>query len=143
MRLLDFFFNDRRTLPVLLQSEVAECGLTCVMMVAAHFGVNVQIEQIRARYPAGNAGLTMKQLAQIGHELGLTARVLKLELSQLQQIQKPVILYWNHNHFVTLADTNDKFVVIHDPAKGRLRLRWAMVALCFTGLVVELRPQSA
>jgi len=142
MRLSDYVQFSQPKLPIYLQSEVAECGLTCVTMVACYHGFKTNMLAMRQKYPAGLQGITVKQLVNIASDIGLSARVLKLDLGQLAKVKKPAILHWNFNHFVTLAAVNNKGIVIHDPARGRLKLAWHQVSESFTGIAIELVPAA-
>lgn len=142
MAFFDHIQLKSRCLPLYLQSELAECGITCVAMLACFHGFKINMPAMRQKYPVGNNGLTVKQIVQIAAELGMSARVLKLELSQLIQVKSPVILHWNLNHFITLAKVSNKGVVIHDPAKGRRTLNWQQVAESFSGIAIELFPAA-
>lgn len=142
MLIADYIQFRSQQLPVYLQSEVAECGITCIAMVACYHGFKTNMLAMRQKYPAGLHGVTVKQIVNIADELGLSARVLKLDLGQLAKVKKPAILHWNFNHFVTLAKVNSKGITIHDPAKGRLNLDWNQVSESFTGIVIELVPSS-
>ncbi|MDR6985061.1 ABC-type bacteriocin/lantibiotic exporter with double-glycine peptidase domain [Rheinheimera pacifica] len=142
MAFFDYIQFRSQRLPVYLQSELAECGIICVAMLACFYGFKINMSAMRQKYPVGSNGLTVKQIAQIAAELGMSARVLKLELSQLMQVKRPVILHWNLNHFITLAKVSSKGVVIHDPAKGQRSLSWQQVAESFTGIAIELFPAA-
>lgn len=142
MQASEYIKFSRQKLPVYLQSEVAECGVTCVAMIATYYGHRIDMISMRQRYPAGLQGMTVKQIIEISSDLALKARVLKLDLGQLEKLQKPAILHWNFNHFVTLVKTGPKGVVVHDPARGRLRLDWNQVSAAFTGIAIELSPAS-
>lgn len=142
MRLSDYVQFSQPKLPIYLQSEVAECGLTCVTMVAYYHGFKTNMLAMRQKYPTGLQGITVKQLVNIASDIGLSARVLKLDLGQLAKVKKPAILHWNFNHFVTLAAVSSKGIVIHDPAKGRLKLDWNQVSESFTGIAIELVPAT-
>ena len=143
MRLSDYIQFGNQKLPVYLQSEVAECGLSCVAMVACYHGFKTNMLAMRQKYSAGLHGITVKQIISIADDIGLSARVLKLDLGQLAKVKKPAILHWNFNHFVTLAKVSSKGIVIHDPAKGRVKLNWNQVSDAFTGIVVELVPSTS
>ncbi|GAB2911826.1 cysteine peptidase family C39 domain-containing protein [Rheinheimera gaetbuli] len=142
MALSDYIQLKSQRLPLYLQSELAECGITCIAMLARFHGFKINMPALRQKYPVGSNGLTVKQMVQIAAELGMSARVLKLELRQLTQVKSPVILHWNLNHFITLAKVSNKGVVIHDPAKGRRSLDWQQVAESFSGIAIELFPAA-
>jgi len=142
MHFTDYINFKTTKLPVFLQSEVAECGTTCIAMVAYYHGYKINMLAMRQKYPVGNQGITVKQILKIADEIGLSGRVLKLELGQLEKIKSPAILHWNFNHFVTLQSVNRSGVIIHDPAKGRLKLSWQEVSESFTGIAIELTPTA-
>ncbi|MAD02401.1 MAG: antibiotic ABC transporter [Pseudoalteromonas sp.] len=142
MLLTDYIDFKSSKLPTFLQSEVAECGISCLAMIAYYHGYKVNMLAMRQRYPVGTQGITVKHILKIADDIGLSGRVLKLELGQLSKIKGPAILHWNFNHFVTLASVNRKGIVIHDPAKGKVKLDWKQVSESFTGIAIELTPSS-
>jgi ATP-binding cassette subfamily B protein RaxB len=142
MRLNDYIDFKSSKLPLFLQSEMAECGITCIAMIAYYHGYKVNMLAMRQRYPVGTQGTTVKQILKIADDIGLSGRVLKLELGQLAKIKGPAILHWNFNHFVTLNSVNRKGITIHDPAKGKIKLDWNQVSDAFTGIAIELTPTS-
>ena len=58
-------------LPVLLQSEAAECGIACLGMVAGFYGHHLNIQQLRALFGSSIAGCTMKDLVEFASTLAL------------------------------------------------------------------------
>jgi ATP-binding cassette subfamily B protein RaxB len=142
MRLTDYIDFKPSKLPLFLQSEVAECGITCIAMIAYYHGYKVNMLAMRQRYPTGTQGITVKHILKIADDVGLSGRVLKLELGQLSKLNGPAILHWNFNHFVTLYAVNRTGIVIHDPAKGKVKLDWKQVSEAFTGIAIELTPTS-
>jgi len=142
MQLSDYIDFKTAKLPIFIQSEVAECGITCLAMVAYYHGYKINMLAMRQKYPVGIQGITVKQILKVADDIGLSGRVLKLELGQLSKIKGPAILHWNFNHFVTLCSVNRNGVVIHDPAKGRVKLDWNQLSESFTGIAIELTPSS-
>ncbi|WP_042147886.1 MULTISPECIES: peptidase domain-containing ABC transporter [unclassified Pseudoalteromonas] len=142
MQLSDYIDFKTTKLPIFLQSEVAECGITCLAMIAYYHGYKINMLAMRQKYPVGIQGITVKQIMKVADDIGLSGRVLKLELGQLAKVKGPAILHWNFNHFVTLCSVNRRGVVIHDPAKGKIKLDWNQLSESFTGIVIELTPSS-
>ena len=131
----------RQHLPVLLQAEQAECGFVCVAMVAAFHGHSLNLPTMRRRFPASSAkGSTLADLINLGHCLGFNPRPLRVELEYLSELQIPCILHWDMNHFVVLKKVTARQVVLHDPARGVVRLSRAEVSHHLTGVVLELEP---
>ena len=143
MNLTDYIDFKSSKLPMFVKSEVAECGITCLAMIAYYHGYKINMLAMRQKYPVGIQGMTVKQILEIADDIGLSGRVLKLELGQLRKIKGPAILHWNFNHFVTLKSANHHGVIIHDPAKGKIKLSWEQASEAFTGIVIELSPSSS
>ena len=99
----------------LIQSEAAECGLACLAMVAGHYGLHMDLPQMRRRFPLSLKGLRLNQLIEHAQQLGLNARALRLEMQDLGQLKLPCILHWDLNHFVVLARVGRKKAVLLDP----------------------------
>ena len=136
-------FGSGRRLPVLLQSEAAECGLACLAMVAAFWGQRSEMVQLRQRFSISLKGATLKGLIGMAQALMLQARPLKLELDELGQLQLPCVLHWDMNHFVVLQRVGRRSIVVHDPAVGRRTLTLAEASKHFTGVALELTPGAS
>jgi len=137
---LNLKFLAKRRLPVLLQSEAAECGLACVAMVASFWGHEIDIASMRRRFSVSLKGANLKGLMQIAHALGLQTRPLKLDLKHLNQLRLPCVLHWDLNHFVVLGSVSKTRVQIHDPRVGARTLAISEVSAHFTGVALEALP---
>ena len=131
---------SRPRLPVLLQTEAAECGLASLGMVACYHGHRIDLAGLRRRFTVSLKGATLAFLMQVAGHLDLAPRPLKLELEELPRLRMPCILHWDLNHFVVLKEADARGVVIHDPARGPRRLAMAEVSRHFTGIALELAP---
>jgi len=132
----------RRRVPTILQTEASECGLACLAMVAGFHGNHSDLPDLRRRFGASLKGATLKDVVRMADRIGLAARPLRLEISELPQLRLPCILHWDLNHFVVLVGANDKSVVVHDPAVGVRKLPMDAVSRHFTGVALELTPTS-
>ncbi len=138
---LRFGFGAARV-PMLLQSDDAECGLACLAMVASHHGLQIDLATLRQRFPLSLKGLTMVDLTRVAGQLQMNPRALRAELEHLPQLQLPCVLHWNLNHFVVLTEVRGGSVVIHDPSRGVRRVTMDEVSRSFTGVVLELTPAA-
>lgn len=136
----NFSFWRNRRLPVLLQTEAAECGLACLCMVATYWGHKLDIASMRRRFSVSLKGVTLKGLMTMAQGLALQTRPLKLDMEHLPDLKLPCVLHWNLNHFVVLKSVSATHAVIHDPAVGERRLALADVSKHFTGVALELSP---
>jgi len=133
----------RRKLPLILQTEAAECGLACLAMVASYHGHQLDLPSLRRRFSMSLKGATLAQLITVADRLHLESRPLRLELEHLGELQTPCILHWNLNHFVVLKEVRRSHIIIHDPAFGVKKLTFAEASASFTGVALELRPTTA
>ncbi|KWK70149.1 peptidase domain-containing ABC transporter [Burkholderia ubonensis] len=135
-------FGWGRRLPVILQTQAAECGLACVGMVAGYFGHDIDMMHLRQRFNTSLKGATLGDVMRIAQRLGLASRALRLELDELGQLRRPCILHWEMSHFVVLKRVERDHVVIHDPARGARKVPMDEVSRCFTGVALELLPTA-
>jgi ATP-binding cassette subfamily B protein RaxB len=125
---------------LIYQSEAAECGLACMAMIANHHGHKLDLSTLRNRYAVSLKGANLQHLMQLGDQLGLAGRALRLELEHLSQLQLPCILHWNMNHFVVLKKVTAKHIVILDPGSGERKVGMEEVSGAFSGVALELKP---
>ena len=132
--------SGRVRLPVLRQTEVAECGLACLAMVLSYHGREFDLNTLRRQFPISMKGMNLKELMEIASRLGLACRALRLEPAHLVRLRLPAVLHWDLNHFVVLKSASARQVVIHDPARGVRRLTPAELSAHMTGVALELTP---
>jgi ATP-binding cassette subfamily B protein RaxB len=130
----------RRRLPVLLQTEAAECALACLAMIASYHGQGVDVGTLRRRFAISAKGTTLAALIDFASRLQLATRPVRLELEDLGRLRLPCILHWNFNHFVVLARVGRGRITIHDPGSGERTLRLNAASGAFTGIALELWP---
>lgn len=135
--------GKRKYLPVFLQTEAAECGAVCVAMIANFHGHRFDLSVMRRRFPVSIKGTTLANLIDISHRLGFNPRALRVEPEYLPQLQTPCILHWDMSHFVVLKKATARTVILHDPARGLIRLSCAEVGRHHTGVVLELDPAES
>ena len=135
------FWNSHR-LPVLLQTEGAECGLACMAMVASYWGHRTDIPSMRRRFSVSMKGMNLKGMMAMANGLSLQTRALKLDLQHLPELKLPCVLHWDLNHFVVLKSVSAKRVVVHDPAVGERHMPIDEFAKHFTGIALELTPSA-
>jgi len=128
--------------PVILQTEGAECGLACLAMVASAHGHRTDLPTLRQRFSLSLKGLNLLDLVRMAESLKLHARALRAEIEDLAQLEHPCILHWDMNHFVVLVGVSRGMATIHDPAHGLRRLKLQQVSRHFTGVVLELTPAA-
>ncbi|WP_407971075.1 peptidase domain-containing ABC transporter [Burkholderia pyrrocinia] len=136
-------FGWRRRLPVMLQTQAAECGLACVGMIASYHGRDLDLVSLRRRFSPSLKGATLNDVMLMAYRLGLASRALRLELDELGKLRCPCILHWDMNHFVVLKSVSRSGITIHDPARGVRDVPLAEVSDHFTGVALELMPSPS
>ncbi|MGB3455478.1 MAG: peptidase domain-containing ABC transporter [Litorimonas sp.] len=132
----------RKRLPVILQTEMTECGLACLAMVARHHGHDVDLNSLRAKHLLSMRGTSLKQIIKIAGELSLSPRALRVDLDQLHKLALPAILHWDLNHFVVLERVSGDTATLVDPGIGRRVMTLSKVSDHFTGVALELTPAA-
>jgi ATP-binding cassette subfamily B protein RaxB len=80
-----------RRVPIVLQTEAAECGLACLAMVAGAHGHQVDLPTLRTRFSVSLKGATMADLVRMAGSLQLTPRGVRAELVHLERLPTPCI----------------------------------------------------
>jgi ATP-binding cassette subfamily B protein RaxB len=132
----------RARVPLLLQSEAAECALACLAMVVGAHGHRTDLATLRQRFSLSLKGATMADLVRMAGELRFNPRALRVEPQQLEQLSLPCVLHWDLNHFVVLTEVKGQTFTLHDPARGLRRLKLAELSEHFTGVALELTPSA-
>lgn len=127
---------------MVLQTEAAECGLACLVMVAGFHGFHTDLASLRSRYAVSLKGVTLAQLMKVAEAMGFQPRPVRLELRDLGRLAMPCILHWDLKHFVVLRRVTSTSVEIFDPARGVRKLTHEVASRSFTGVALELSPAA-
>ena len=138
VELLEFSGNKR--VPLILQAEMAECGLACVAMIASFHGHKLDMAALRKRYSADLKGMNLQQLIGLSDSMGLASRALKCPIEEVGKLALPCVLHWDMNHFVVLTGVTKSGVSINDPGLGKRKLTLKEFTEHFTGIALELTP---
>lgn len=134
-------FSSRK-LPVILQTEVSECGLACTAMIARYWGHDVDLNILRKKFLISLNGASIKSIMTIAGTLQLATRPLRLDMEHLPQLQLPAILHWDMNHFVVLKALKNGKAHIIDPGVGLRIMPFSKVSQHFTGVALEMSPTA-
>jgi ATP-binding cassette, subfamily B, bacterial CvaB/MchF/RaxB len=135
-------FTGRGRLPIMQQTEAAECGLTCLAMIMSFHGHRIDLNTLRRRHPISLKGVTLRSLIELASHLHFACRPVRFELAHLWQLHLPAIVHWDMNHFVVLKSVTRKGIVVHDPACGRKFFRIVEASKHLTGVALELSPSE-
>ncbi|MES2935434.1 MAG: peptidase domain-containing ABC transporter [Pseudomonadota bacterium] len=133
-------FNNRKRLPVIVQTENAECGLVCLAMISGYHGFETDMTSLRRKFSISSNGTGLKNIMEMAVRLHFSPRALRVEVDELKHVQLPCILHWSLNHFVVLKSIKKNRYTLHDPAFGERTLDNKTFSNNFTGIVLELTP---
>lgn len=140
--MLDLGFLTHSRVRLIRQTEVAECGLASLTMVANYHGLDIDLGTMRRRFAPSLRGAALRSLIGLADTIGLTPRAVKLPLEQLGKLHVPAVLHWDMNHYVVLERVKGSKALIHNPSGRSLWMPFAEVSDHFTGVALELRPSD-
>lgn len=135
-------FSIRNKVPVIIQSESAECGNACLAMICGFYGKSIDLFNFRKIYGSPSQGATLNILNTVAQKAGLKTRALSLDLDEIKELRLPCILHWSFNHYVVLTEVKNNRFIINDPAMGKRIVHKKEMSENFSGVALEVWPDS-
>lgn len=123
--------------PVVMQMEALECGAACLAMILAYYGKWVPLEQVRADCGVSRDGSNAKNILRAARAYGLNAAGYRYEIEDIKNIEFPVIIHWNFNHFVVLDGFKKGCAILNDPGRGTVQVSLEEFDKAFTGIALS------
>lgn len=95
-----------------------DCGPTCLRMISKHFGKNFSLQRLREISGINREGVSLLGISEAAEKIGFRTMGVKLPISEIKEVELPLILHWDQNHFVVLYKIKKDKYFIADPAKG-------------------------
>lgn len=124
----------------ILQMESTECGAASLGMILKYYGCSVPLEELRVATGVSRNGCNAKRIILAARNYGLSANAYQHDLTDMDQVSTPCILYWGFNHFVVFEGKKNHQYYINDPAYGRRRVDEEEMDQLFTGITLEFEP---
>ncbi|GIJ32868.1 peptidase domain-containing ABC transporter [Micromonospora sediminimaris] len=132
--------HRRNRVPVVLQSQMSDCGAAALAMVLAYFGQPVPLDALRTETDTGRDGVAARSMLAAARRRGLVARGVRVSIGGLRNLPPATILFWNFVHFVVLERVTDSHIYVVDPSFGRRKVSLAEAGKAFTGVALEFHP---
>ena len=126
--------------PFRKQNNRADCGITCLVMIAQYWGKNFSVNQIRSVANVNRSGTSIQGLVAAAEFLGFIPRPVKADLLALAKQELPAIAHWKGKHYVVIYKITKDRVIIADPALGRRNLTRTEFVKAWTGYTLLLTP---
>ena len=106
------------------QRDAMDCGPSCLVMIARHYGWRADSEQLRMSFALGKEGVSLLGISKAAEEIGFKTVGGRLSFETLtSEAPLPCIVHWNQNHFVVVYKIKKHrkgcyTVYVADPGKG-------------------------
>ncbi|MCB0481323.1 MAG: NHLP family bacteriocin export ABC transporter peptidase/permease/ATPase subunit [Flavobacteriales bacterium] len=124
-----------------IQLEAVECGAASLKMVLAYFGRHQTLELLREDCGVNRDGSKAINVLKAARKHGLEGKGFKIEsVNELLEMNFPLIIHWNFNHFLVLEGIKNGKFYLSDPAIGHRVLNFEEFNGSFTGIALEFSP---
>lgn len=128
----------KKIFPHCHQLDSADCGPTCLCMIAKYYGRNYSIQYLREHAFITREGVSMLGISDAAERIGFRTMGVKITLEQLrEEAPLPCILHWNQNHFVVCYKIRKGKYYIADPATKKIAYNEEDLERCWCSTVIE------
>ena len=109
---------------IIKQCDAMDCGPSCLAMIAGHYGLRLERDDLRHSCSLGKEGVSLLAISKVAEKVGFKTIGGRLNLEMLAtEVPLPCIAHWNQNHFVVVykikKNRRNKYIVyVADPGKG-------------------------
>ena len=125
----------------MLQMEATECGAASLGMILGYYGRYEPLEKLRGDCGVSRNGSKASLILKAARGYGLEARGFRVLTGQLDELQTPLILFWEFEHFLVYEghSRNGRYFYLNDPASGPRTVEREQFENSYTGVALEFK----
>ena len=131
--------SAKTSYPWVGQKQTSDCGLAALAMALRYHGLPVSVENLRLRLSVSSTGVSMADLADAAETYGVATQAVRIDASELVQVDPPTIMHLRSSHYVTLFKATATGCVLGDPATGIVSLSLETIRDMFSKNALILR----
>lgn len=117
--------------------KTTDCGPTCLKMLLAYYGTEVDLDILIQECNVQLAGCTAGDIKRAGNAHGLDVKGFKMDVEELVLQDRPSIVWWLYGHWCVCCGLDDSGqVVICNPDKGRYRMSQNLFKAFYSGVAL-------
>ena len=107
--------------PFVQQPDAMDCGPSCLKMIAAYYGRDLSLANLRDTSFITREGVSFLGLSEAAESAGFRTIGVRIDFEKLRNdTPLPCIVHYRQNHFVVVYRIRGEKVYIADPAAGKL-----------------------
>lgn len=126
--------------PIYKQDDEYSCGAYCIKMLLKYHHHDILIKEIKDRCRLTTAGISVYGMIKCLQSFNFDAKAYQCDFETLlKEAKLPCIIHVindNMTHFMVLYKITKRYLIIGDPAKGLIRLKYEELEKIFTGVCI-------
>ena len=107
--------------PFYKQHDMADCGPTCIRMLAKYYGKIYSAEYLRELCHLTTEGVSIISITDAAEKIGFQTLVASIDFETLEtQAPLPCVVHWRQRHFIIVTKIEKDKVYVTDPGHGHI-----------------------